>query len=125
MSAEKFSLEIRRRFPAARLSPAGGGLASGLCVMRCGILKEKNFHPISVRTSLPCLLALAGAWVAGVPVLPSKSLNRSPAAPSPFCCVKGYARTSLLPRAKSNTVPEYRHVHKGTGTFELCLLGFI
>lgn len=93
--------------------------------MRFGILKENNFHLISVRTSLPCLSVLAGAWIAGMLVLPSKSLNCSPAASSPFCCLMVMLTHPSSLGQRVTLVPEYCHRHEGTRTFELCLLGFI
>lgn len=61
-------------FPS-RKSPSrtGGGLASRLCIMRFGILKEKDSHPISVRSS-PCSCSSQDCWVAHAAVKASATV---------------------------------------------------
>jgi len=96
---EKFSLEMRQHFLAARLSRADCGLASGLCIIRFGILKEfpsnfgENLSSLSVSAGRSPGCRNAQAAAEGSELQARSTI--------PFL-LPGYARMSLLPRAKSN-----------------------
>lgn len=94
----------KRALPSSQpeLSRASCALANGWCIMRFDMLKDKNFHPVSVRTSLPCLFALTEPGLLACSYCRRSLWSAVPQHLSRFCCRRGYALTSLLPRAESS-----------------------